>query len=79
MDAVVAPPVLDHMFKEEDENWPHTVFPDGAWQFHGGQRDKMRWRFWTDEEICAPLLGFFLEEWVVRPSGKRWAWPWGIL
>lgn len=59
---------------EEDQNWPRTVFPDGTWQFHGGRKDGMLWRFWSDEEIRALLFGFSLEEFLVRPNGKRRVW-----
>lgn len=59
---------------EEDRNWPHTVFPDGTWQFHGGRRNGMLWRFWTDEEIHALLSGFSVEEFWVQPNGKRKLW-----
>ncbi|MEN3010999.1 MAG: class I SAM-dependent methyltransferase [Candidatus Bipolaricaulaceae bacterium] len=59
---------------EEDKAWPHVVFPDGTWQFLGGRRDRMLWRFWSDEEVLALLTGFRLEEKEVRPNGRRRFW-----
>lgn len=59
---------------EKDQKWPHTVFPDGTWQFHGGHKDRMIWRYWEDEEIRALLAGFSVEEFTVRPNGKRRVW-----
>ncbi|MGB9757601.1 MAG: class I SAM-dependent methyltransferase [Candidatus Bipolaricaulaceae bacterium] len=59
----------------EDEAYPHQVFPDGTWQFWGGRRDRMLWRFWTDEEIRELLAGFLIEEFTVRPKdGRRRVW-----
>ncbi len=59
---------------EEDQNYPHIVFPDGTWQFLGGRRDRMLWRFWTDGEIEELLSGFRIEEREVRPNGRRRFW-----
>lgn len=59
---------------EEDQNYPHVVFPDGTWQFLGGRRDRMLWRFWPDAEIEELLTGFRLEEREVRPNGRRRFW-----
>jgi SAM-dependent methyltransferase len=60
---------------EEDEKYPHLVFPDGTWQFLGGRRDRMLWRFWKDEEIKALLSGFSIEEFFVRrEDGRRRIW-----
>lgn len=59
---------------EEDKAWPHVVFPDGTWQFLGGRRDRMLWRFWRDEEIDALLFGFHLEKREVLPNGRRRFW-----
>jgi len=59
---------------EEDERYPHLVFPDGTWQFLGGRRDRMLWRFWTNEEIHELLKGFAVEEFFVRQDGKRRVW-----
>lgn len=58
----------------EDEAYPHHVFPDGTWQFLGGRRDRMLWRFWTDAEIRELLSGFLIEEFTVRPEGRRRIW-----
>lgn len=59
----------------EDEAYPHCIFPDGTWQFLGGRRDRMLWRFWTDEEIRGLLAGFVIEEFSVRPEdGRRRVW-----
>jgi len=58
----------------EDERYPHLVFPDGTWQFLGGRRDRMLWRFWTNEEIHELLKGFAVEEFFVRQDGKRRVW-----
>lgn len=59
---------------EEDQKYPHRVFPDGTWQFFGGRKDRMLWRFWPDEEIDALLFGFRLEEKEVLPNGRRRFW-----
>lgn len=60
---------------EEDEKYPHLVFPDGTWQFLGGRRDRMLWRFWTEEEIKTLLSEFSIEEFLVRPEdGRRRIW-----
>ncbi len=59
---------------EEDQNYPHIVFPDGTWQFLGGRRDRMLWRFWTDGEIEELLSGFRIEEREVCPNGRRRFW-----
>ncbi|MGQ9699868.1 MAG: class I SAM-dependent methyltransferase [Candidatus Bipolaricaulaceae bacterium] len=65
---------MDGPPEEEDQKWPHTVFPDGTWQFHGGRKDRMIWRYWTDEEIRALMAGFSVEDFTVRPNGKRRVW-----
>lgn len=59
---------------EEDEGYPHRVFPDGTWQFFGGRRDGMLWRYWPDEEIRGLLWGLEIKEWTVRPDGSRKIW-----
>ncbi|MCX7750346.1 MAG: class I SAM-dependent methyltransferase [Candidatus Bipolaricaulota bacterium] len=59
---------------EEDKAWPHVVFPDGTWQFLGGRRDHMLWRFWPDEEIIVLLCGFRVEEKEIRANGRRRFW-----
>lgn len=58
----------------EDEAWPHHVFPDGTWQFLGGRRDRMLWRFWSEEEIVGLLTGFRIEGQEVLPNGRRRFW-----
>jgi len=65
---------MDGLPDEEDEKYPHLVFPDGTWQFLGGRRDRMLWRFWKDEELRSLLQGFTLDEFLVRPDGKRRIW-----
>lgn len=65
---------MDGAPDEEDERYPHLVFPDGTWQFLGGRRDRMLWRFWTDEEICGLLQGFTIEEFTLQENGKRRVW-----
>jgi len=65
---------MDGPPNEEDEKYPHLVFPDGTWQFLGGRRDRLLWRFWTDAEIRELLQGFVVEEFWVRPDGKRHVW-----
>ncbi len=59
---------------EEDEKYPHMVFPDGTWQFLGGRRDRMLWRFWTNEEVRSLLQGFTIDEFSVKEDGKRRIW-----
>jgi hypothetical protein len=59
---------------EEDEKYPHLVFPDGTWQFLGGRRDRMLWRFWKDEELRSLLQGFTIDEFQVGPDGRRRIW-----
>ena len=65
---------MDGAPDEEDERYPHLVFPDGTWQFLGGRRDRMLWRFWTDEEIRGLLQGFTIEEFTLQENGKRRVW-----
>ncbi|MCS7217199.1 MAG: class I SAM-dependent methyltransferase [Candidatus Bipolaricaulota bacterium] len=65
---------LDGPPDEEDKAWPHVVFPDGTWQFFGGRRDGLLWRFWPDEEVVQLLSGFRLEEREVQPDGRRRFW-----
>lgn len=65
---------LDGPPDQEDQAWPHEVFPDGTWRFLGGRRDRMLWRFWSEEEIEALLSGFVIEEREVRPDGRRRFW-----
>ena len=59
---------------EEDEKYPHLVFPDGTWQFLGGRRDRMLWRFWKDEELQNLLQDFTIDEFQVGPDGRRRIW-----
>jgi len=65
---------MDGLPDEEDEKYPHRVFPDGTWQFLGGRRDRMIWRFWKDEELRSLLQGFTLDEFLVGPDGRRRIW-----
>ena len=65
---------MDGLPDEEDEKYPHLVFPEGTWQFLGGRRDRMLWRFWKDEELRSLLQGFTIDEFLVGPDGKRRIW-----
>lgn len=59
---------------EDEDQYEHETFDDGAWRFTKGKFAGMIWRYYSDQEIYDLCHRFKIVEFTVAKNGRRFVW-----